>query len=121
MDKLLENKELLGVFVAIIGLITAVVNRKKIIETRVTSTNAYSLSDDTGSTGSGLTRRFKKLLLCVVLSFVGLFIIGSLNPNEHETVFSVIVWPVLIVMIMTMYQLTAIVLVIGWRTLKSLA
>jgi hypothetical protein len=126
MEHLLENKDItvaiLGVLSTVVGLFTAVVNRKKIIENRTVTIDSSSGDSVPGPARPGsLRRRLKKFLLCVVLSVVGLFVLGACVDGANEDFARVAVWPVLIVMIMAMYHLTALALIISWRTLRFLA
>lgn len=97
--------EIIGLIAAVIGLISAFINRKQIIEYRYTSyrsTGAYR------SSPGGLKRRFKRLGLAVVGVFVTAAIGGGTTDTGME---QFMMWIFAGCFFYASYQLLAIVIV----------
>ena len=125
MEQVLAHKELLGFLAAVIGLVSAWINRKKIVEVR--STHTYTVESAASSSqegppagGSVLGRRIKRFFLCGGLAFVGLIALGMCVENQQEDVASVLAWPIMILLVFAAYHLTAIAMILAWRVMRVL-
>jgi hypothetical protein len=108
----------LGFVSAILGVVTALINRNRIVESR----------HATGSRSSSATRapvtlgkRFKRFCICVGLAFLLMMTIGSLvgpgppYDRTSETWAMILLSPFLFLCLMAAYQLIAMVIVLFAR------
>ncbi len=110
--------EVFGFLAAVLGLITAIINRKRIIELRHTTSSPWSSTPRPPVT---FGKRFKRLCISLALAFFLMLIIGSIigpgptHNTTNETWANILIVPFLIVCLMAAYQTVAIVIVLFAR------
>lgn len=96
----------IGLVSAIIGLITAIINKKRIVELR------YSHGESGGKQPVTIGKRFKRAIL---LSIVGIFIIGFFANSEVKEIAQVLAF---VFLFLVGYQVMGMLLLIWaklWR------
>ena len=97
--------EVFGFLAAVLGLVTAIINRKSFVVHRH-ETGSYR-SNETTKPPVTIRKRFKRLAICVGLAFVFVMIIGSAAQSNSE-VSSFMLLPFLICILVAAYQSVAI-------------
>ena len=111
--------EIFGFLAAVLGVITAIINRKRIVVLRYEVTTS-TLS---GKPRSPVTvgKRFKRFLLCVALGFSFAFLLAIIAvalDTETKTIgfaFDILVWPFMFCMLLAAYQFVAMIILIFAR------
>jgi hypothetical protein len=92
--------EIFGFLAAVLGLITAIINRKRFIVHRY-ETDSYSSYENTKPPVT-IGKRFKRLAICVGVAFVCAMIGGSAMQSNKE-LSNFMVWPFAICMLVGAY------------------
>ena len=102
-----DPMELLGLLAAIIGLVAAILNRRRIIVIR---RETASSSTDTRPQAVSVAKRFKRMALSLAIAFVFFMSTGIAANAENETLAHVLIWPFLICALVAAYQFVVLVL-----------
>lgn len=113
--------EIFGFIGALIGIVAAIINRKRIIILRY----EYGRSSSSYVADHGVTirKRFKRFVLAVLIAFsipfcVGIFLGAQGQSTESEDVTKVLMWPFGIFLLVAAYQFLAMIVLVFaklWR------
>jgi len=102
--------EILAFLGGLLGLIAAIINRKRIVYHVVGAPTQRANSSAPGRHGVPISKRLKRVAIIAGGVFILMILGGAALDSGNESVANVIVWVVFAAMLYAAYQATAIVI-----------